>query len=139
MGEGFIIFLSFFAIIFVVLQIILFFKMWGMTNYVNAMRKIFAQEPGTSNFRIEQAMKEYYKGNQQLGNILFDALFDELEFIASLDKQVYDREGRYKKTIYWYKAVYEKVGVPFPDVFEKIKEPEDFYNAFTKVVHEREK
>lgn len=136
--DGLSLFFTLVLIVFAVLQIILFFKIWGMTNDVKAMRKQVA--PVASTFSVTQVLKESYKGNPNLSNIIFDAVFDEMFDVYNGNKAVYDSvnecwtsdDASLEFVSNKYKPLYEKAGIPFPAVFESIKTRDDFKEAFMK-------
>ena len=62
-----------------ILQIILFFKIWGMTNDVRALKKKFTLSPAS--LSTSEILKESYKGNPELPNFLFDAVYKDMEAV----------------------------------------------------------
>lgn len=108
------------VIIFGVLQIILFFKIWGMTNDVKKL---------SSRFSIPDKLdliKEIHKKNPRIADLLFDSLYEALsrEYLASAN---YD----YVKD--QYKMLYRKAGIEFPAVFEAIKNDVDWGTQFLRI------
>lgn len=74
-----------------ILQIILFFKIWGMTNDVRALKKKFTLSPAS--LSTSEILKESYKGNPELPNFLFDAVYKDMEAVWN-DRaaSVYDQQ-----------------------------------------------
>ncbi len=107
--------LSIVMLIFGILQIILFFKIWGMTNDV---QKIMNQTcPFIS---IDSVIKEIYKKNPNIESILFESLYNEMnKDEASMDYLI-------RK----YKPLYEKAGIEMPAIFTDIHTYADFCKTF---------
>lgn len=100
--------------IFGILQIILFFKVWGMTNNVKKIKdKIISPSISTSIIR-----REIKKKNPKIDNMLFDAMWDDLEFVW---ENRYKYDTNYPKHVEYWKELYEQAGVVFPEEVEKIK------------------
>lgn len=107
------------GIAFGILQIILFFKLWAMTNNVKKIKdRIFKPSIPVSIIR-----REIKKKNPHIGDLLFDAMWDELQLMwENRDEYVTD----YPKRIEFYKKLYEQAGVPFPEDAESIKSNADY-------------
>lgn len=125
--EEFMMFFSVILIIFGVLQIILFFKIWGMTNDVKELKNEFISIP--SKWALNKAV---LKGDKhKIAEILFNAMFIRLQ--KAYDDTIPDIDGS-KKEIFAeqistikkeYKERYMKYGITFPDAVDKIEIPED--------------
>ncbi len=127
-----------------ILQIILFFKIWGMTNDVRALKKKFTLS--SVSLSPSEILKEGYKGNPELPNILFDAVYKDMEAVWSdRTASVYDQQTqcwvendeafmtkRIQAIKDHYKAIYARVNIPFPAVFDAISSAGDFEKAFGK-------
>lgn len=127
-----------------ILQIILFFKIWGMTNDVRALKKKFTLS--SVSLSPSEILKEGYKGNPELPNILFDAVYEDIEAVWSdRTASVYDQQTqcwvendeafmtkRIQAIKDHYKAIYARVNIPFPAVFDAISSAGDFGKAFGK-------
>ena len=135
-----------------ILQIILFFKIWGMTNDVRALKKKFTLSPAS--LSTSEVLKESYKGNPELPNFLFDAVYKDMEAVwNNRAESVYDQqtpcwvennevvmtkngEAAMTKRITEikdrYKDLYARVNIPFPAVFDAISSAGDFGKAFSK-------
>lgn len=127
-----------------ILQIILFFKIWGMTNDVRALKKKFTLS--SVSLSPSEILKEGYKGNPELPNILFDAVYEDIEAVWSdRTASVYDQQTqcwvendeafmtkRIQAIKDHYKAIYARVNIPFPAVFDAISSAGDFEKAFGK-------
>lgn len=97
-----------------ILQIILFFKLWGMTNNV---RRITTKIASRSQRNL---VREVLKGGSNAENTLFDYLYADL-------CNTYDEGyGGFEDVIRDYKKIYEQVGIAFPSVFENIETHDDF-------------
>lgn len=127
-----------------ILQIILFFKIWGMTNDVRALKKKFTLSPAS--LSTSEILKESYKGNPELPNFLFDAVYKDMEAVwNNRAESVYDQETqcwvendeafmakRIQSVKDYYKELYARVNIPFPAVFDAISSAGDFEKAFGK-------
>lgn len=103
-------------LVFGILQIILFFKMWGMTNDVKQIRNKLAPDSP------EHFAREILKGDSNTADLLFNALYGELyDAYNKLSEQ-----EAYEEIIKSYKKSYKKAGLAFPAVFENVKSGEDF-------------
>lgn len=106
-------------IIWAILNIILFFKIWGMTKNVAELKTNYLN---STHYGIHTprriAMREILRKNPDIENILFDCLYDEL--CAN-----YDTFGIPEKIIVQYRTIYEKAGVSFPECFNNIAKRED--------------
>lgn len=119
---GAIIFVYLFGVVFFILQIILFFKLWGMTDNVSKLTKRFTK------FERMNVVREAHKGNPDIGSILFDAVYNEFEqaWIDGIPSSI-------ARTKEFYKPLYQKVGIAFPEVLESIKTLSDWKETFSRV------
>lgn len=99
-----------------VLQIILFFKIWGMTNNV---KEIKAQIIKPS-INISTIKREIKKKNPNIGDMLFDAMWEALESVYL------HGNANYWSVITSFKKLYHQAEVPFPEDVEKIKRDSDY-------------
>lgn len=106
-------------LVFGVLQIILFFKIWGMTNDV---RKIKGRT--FSSFSKEVVIKEIYKKNPNIESVLFDALYNEMK------RNYYDAWVSFADIVEQYKPLYEKAGIEIPEIFSNIHNDVDWKKTF---------
>lgn len=112
-------------ITFGILQIILFFKIWGMTNNIsNINKKISHTNIDDLQWQIRKAL---LKGDKQTAsNLLFDGFISELEKI----EYTYNSDEYISKLKDRYTKYFEKIGLPLPHIFENIKISKDVYNIF---------
>lgn len=104
-------------LVFGILQIILFFKVWGMTNDVHAIKQQITPS--------QNLLKEIQKKNPNIESILFDAVYSDMQKSFSGEYIFTPKSVREK-----YKLFYQKAGVGFPDVFEKINDWQDWCEQF---------
>lgn len=101
-------------IVFGILQIILFFKIWGMTNDVREMKKNQQLEPKSIKARIA-----YLRGDKELAQRLMDEyFFEEARDFATSD--IYDFKKNYTIHVESCSNLYANMGLKAPD-FEKYK------------------
>ncbi len=132
--EGMFTFVGIIIIVFGVLQIILFFKMWGMTNDVKKMKnELVGSDP--ENLRKMQLNKAILKEDKnKIAEMLFDELFNQLQFYYSYSYSLNDsrREDYFTSKISnlkkEYKEKYLKYGIDFPESINKIDKREDLEN-----------
>lgn len=105
-------------LVFGILQIILFFKLWGMTNDV---RKLTTHFNSTD---INYIIKEIHKKNPNIADLLFESLYRAMNKEYGWTNEGYDSiKNKYKK-------LYAKAGIEFPSVFENINTKEDWESTF---------
>lgn len=118
------------SIIFGILQIILFYKIWIMTNDVKELKNEFMSIP--TKWELNKAV---LKGDKhKIAEILFNAMFIRLKQAYDDSYPDYDgsKEVIFKEQIsiikQEYKERYLKYGIPFPDSVDKIEKLEDIDN-----------
>jgi hypothetical protein len=124
MEEGTIAFIVIVITIFGILQIMLSFKLWGMTDDVKKIKKSFTSGEGP----LMEAQIYYMKGDMvKCKDILDEALFREILTYcnkAHYSTFYYDWSNYkidLKKTSEKYKNIYVKMGIDMPDI-EKYKD-----------------
>jgi len=123
--------LSVILIIFGILQIMLFFKIWVMTDDVSFIKN----KNGTSD-KIKNAQIEYMKGNLDRSKDLPDRCL--YEDIMNLGKSVpYNPEylRRFDMLENSYKALYDRIGLNIPNI-QKYKDKHNLPNYDKKNVVE---
>lgn len=113
-----------------VLQIILFYKIWIMTDNVKEMKEQFVGNPDQWSLN-----KAILKGDKsKISDILFNSMFAKIK--KYYDDTIPDYDGT-KVEIFVnliselkkdYKEKYLKYGIDFPEAIEKIEKPEDIEN-----------
>ncbi|MFR9542897.1 MAG: hypothetical protein SNH27_12675 [Rikenellaceae bacterium] len=94
-----------------VLSIILFFKVWSMTNNVKELKKqLVDNNTGRLQVRIALAKK-----SSNLKDILFDAMFKELS-VAYFTSE--SKTADIINVIKEYKKYYKRAGIEFPSEFD---------------------
>lgn len=114
--------LSIILLVFGVLQIILFFKLWGMTNNVrNIWWKM--DESGMIRFYMMTSQKE--KAYQCVISQLYNELSNNIPFMS--------KEGFCDKTgdiIEKYRKMVKEIGYELPDMLSK---PDEFYDNYKRI------
>ncbi len=115
-------------VVFGILQIILFFKLWGMTNDVrNISKNIGARTTNTYNQLEKYIWQLLLEGRK-------DKAIDFLnrDLIETLIKCILQGYSAYavKEIKDDYRKYYEKLGVPFPEQIEKINTLKDLEQLF---------
>ena len=110
-------------IIAAILQIVLFFKIWNMTNDISKMRKKYLLHSS------EDILKEIIKGNKCVESLLYDGVYEEYKshFLSA------NSPKSYEKTRLKYDALYKKAGLAMPEILVNIKSKEDFQKVFRTV------
>ena len=122
--EGFMGFLGVVILIFGILQIILFFKVWGMTNNVMKIRRRYVKDEDVDNL-IRRA---YYKGDiytvqDLLTEQLLDAVFGYM--LDSMDARynyVSIRKDKVDEAIIAFKPLFDRFGLEVPENILKLRE-----------------
>lgn len=122
-------FVSVIIIIFGILQIILFFKLWGMTNNVERINNKVRGRLSDSNLGWE-IRKSILKGDKKRAE---DLLFDE--FIYDLKQKCNVYNGGSDEEIAELKAdyskYYEQINSKLPESIQCLKSKGDFFKVFT--------
>lgn len=101
---------------FAVLQIILFFKVWGMTNDVEKIKEGQTRQKGVD------ARIAYLRGDKEKAQMLLDEYFFE-EARKFAENANYDFERNYKTHANYCSNLYANMELKAPD-FEKYKNKE---------------
>ena len=135
-----------------ILEIILFFKIWGMTNDIRALKKDFFHEKTDESYYL---MAKNLRKNLVLGNIehvkktLLTNFMDEIiKSYSKLPLQGYERDENGKDRLVSYeeknlrtpiapyvenlRKQFEKIGEPLPPYINNMATYGDFLNIFTK-------
>lgn len=107
------------VIVFGVLQIILFFKMWGMTNNT---KRIWSKMNESNH--IEKACASYIKGDiDETEKLLNEAFLLEIAKLSAADLEDFEEwASRLSKIIGKYTKAFKKIDRPAPD-FDKYRNP----------------
>lgn len=112
-------FLTIILLIFGVLQIILFFKVWGMTNNVKKIKKRLLDESSFDDVR-----KALLGDDKELAQkLLINNLISEL--IEYSNNRDYKGYSNVEAIIDIYKISFSKLGLDIPDNIKKIKTIEE--------------
>lgn len=148
---GWLIFCGFIVFLWGVLEIILFFKVWSMTNDVKEMKRSLLNE---KQFDTTRAKVNYLRRNLILGNKDRVKKMLLLEFINNVQDNYYAMpEGKYETVDGKYMLVdqteenlkkpigcftsklenqFERIDEPVPAYIMRMKTYGDFFNVFTK-------
>lgn len=115
-------------IIFGILQIILFFKLWEMTNNVKRINNKIEKKCGTD--LIWEIRKSILKGDKKKAeNLLLDEFVNDLRQLLRENNHLTEDDITELKTD--YAKYYEQLGGKLPESIQNIKSKEDFYKVFT--------
>lgn len=121
-------FLSVILIIFGILQIILFFKLWEMTNDVRRISEKIGAQPIDTFVKLEQSIRKLLlegKKDQAIDLLKSNLVKDVVGCISA--KYSIEDINKIKDN---YRKYYEKLGVPFPEQIEKINTLSDLEKLF---------
>lgn len=105
-------------IVFGILQIILFFKVWGMTNHV---KRIWKQM--NSNDLLSEACVAYLKGDiESTERLANEAFLQEVALLAKSAGNLEDWTSDYWDLKQKYIQIFKKIEKPAPD-FDKYSDP----------------
>lgn len=104
-------FLTIVLLVFGALQIILFFKVWKMTNDV----KFIWKKIENTDF-LADACVSYIKGNlEETEKLVNEAFLQEVSFLSKSSEYRTDWEKDYEKLKLKYARIFKKIGKPAPD------------------------
>ena len=116
--EGLIQFTGIVMIAFGILQIILFFKVWGMTNNVKCIWKKIDNKDFLS-----EACISYIKGNlDETERLANEAFLQEVAYLSKSSESLNDWTTGYWKLKQKYTRLFKKIEKPAPD-FDKYDDP----------------
>lgn len=133
--ENFINILGIVMLAFGILQIILFFKLWGMTNDVRWLKQHLGKEVDQQ----REIMKAIYRGDPNIEHLLFDYAYTRFHFAYERYFELYGGNADYKdreapmfaRALTEASVIYNKVGIAVPEVFCAIKSCKDFDAYFS--------
>ena len=115
-------------VIFGILQIILFFKLWGMTNDIRRISEKIGAQPIDTFIKLEQSIRKLLlegKKDKAIDLLKSNLVKDLIDFISKgYDYQIVNNLKNN------YREYYEKLGVPFPEQIEKINTLKDLEQLF---------
>lgn len=114
--------------VFSILQIILFFKLWEMTNNVKRINNKIERTCDTD--LLWEIRKSILKGDiRRAENLLSDEFVNDLRQLLRDNNHLTETSIAELKTD--YAKYYAQLGVSLPDSIKRIKSKEDFYKVFT--------
>lgn len=122
MGE----FISLVTLVFGVLHIILFFKIWHMTGNVQAIKNKMIPTELTELQKKMFLLKEIEKKSPDIANILFEAVYEEMWYCYRFNNQ----KGKYERVVEKYSVFYDRAKLDVPEAFSSIKNNADFRRIF---------
>lgn len=115
-------------VVFGILQIILFFKLWGMTNDVRHISEKIGAQPIDTFPQLEQSIRKLLlegEKDQAIDLLRSNLVKDLIDYISK--GYNYQIINNLKNN---YREYYEKFGVPFPEQVEKINTLKDLEQLF---------
>ena len=115
--EGLMNFTGFIIIAFGIMQIILFFKIWGMTNNVNRIwKKIDSKD------FLSEACITYIKDDlEETNKLANEAFLQEVAMLSKSSNAYADWEEGFNKLEKKYTRIFKKIEKPAPD-FDKYRD-----------------
>lgn len=108
-------------LIFAVLQIVLFFKIWGMTNDIKSIKEKINPKD-----RLWETKRAILKGNKEMASsLIVDAMLDDIQ--ASIFSH-YGSMNSMKEVKEKYEPIFEKVEVEMPEAIRKLESFSDVTN-----------
>ena len=112
--------LSIISVVAIVLGVILFFKIWRMTNDVKALRDKF-----DANTNQNSINKAYLLGaNEELRNLILDDFFKEMATKFQLDNKNYEQAFKKARTRLGERL--SKIGEGMPERLNNLQSGKDF-------------
>lgn len=122
-------FLAIIVLVFGALQIILFFKIWGMTNNVKKLTEHFLCNSDYENIGDNiRLAKMRGRTKEQIQQYLAENMANDI--MRTYSSQYFDMERAIRK----WEQIFNNAGVEIPDYLEQIKTSEDVI----KLYHEKE-
>jgi hypothetical protein len=112
-----------------ILQIILFFKVWGMTNDIRELKKDHFCETDIETYyqKATFARKNLVLGRkEQVKSMLLK------NFIHNIEQNYINNEQSLRPYVDNLKAQFEKIGEKLPEYIDKMETFGDFYQLFSK-------
>lgn len=107
-------------IVFGLLQIILFFKIWRMTNHVKGIWD------KTKDSTLHKACLSYVKGDiDETEKLLHEAFLNDTSALSLVASDMDDWLSEYNKIKTKYTKAFEKINKPAPD-FKKFRNPDAY-------------
>lgn len=113
-----------------ILQIILFFKIWGMTNNIKALKKDYFNEANLLSMSLEDK-KEYIRRNLVLGKKDNVKKLFLMTFIQNITNSYTNNKASIRPYVDNLKKQYEKIGEELPPYISKMETFGDFFCMFT--------
>jgi hypothetical protein len=112
-----------------ILQIILFFKIWGMTNDIRELKKDHFCETDIETYyqKATFARKNLVLGRkEQVKSMLLK------NFIHNIEQNYINNEQSLRPYVDNLKAQFEKIGEKLPEYIDKMETFDDYYQLFSK-------
>ncbi|MBD8389621.1 hypothetical protein [Dysgonomonas sp. BGC7] len=110
--------------VFAVLQIILFFKLWGMTNHVKEMKE--AVEINSLFNNMWKVRRALFKGDKRKAKeLLDDAFITEIMLFTRYSKENF---SSIPQIIEYFQKIYDKHGFEMPEELSKLTSRKDAEN-----------
>jgi hypothetical protein len=112
-----------------ILQIILFFKVWGMTNDIRELKKDHFCETDIETYyqKATFARKNLVLGRkEQVKSMLLK------NFIYNIEQNYINKEQSLRPYVDNLKAQFEKIGEKLPEYIDKMETFDDYYQLFSK-------
>jgi hypothetical protein len=112
-----------------ILQIILFFKVWGMTNDIRELKKDHFCETDIETYyqKATFARKNLVLGRkEQVKSMLLK------NFIHNIEQNYINNEQSLRPYVDNLKAQFEKIGEELPEYIDKMETFGDYYQLFSK-------
>ena len=123
--SGFILVLMIVLLVWGILEVILFFKVWGMTNNVEKIKKNMLRS------NTQELLRKYrlFGQNDKAAEIVIqDFLFELEKYVNSMD---YQATESIEKDVEGLEAELSQLGVKLPEEFRKLKVAKDYYDLGT--------
>lgn len=119
-------FLAIIVLVFGVLQIILFFKLWGMTNNVRKLTEHFAigSDYASIGDKVRLA-KMQGRTKEQIQTLLAENMANEII-------EGYNKAGGVEDTVKKWEQIFKNAGIDMPDHLKQIKTYEDVISLYSE-------
>lgn len=114
------------VMVFGILQIVLFFKLWGMTNNIRWIKRNIDKQGEERDREISKAIQ---KRNPDLSSQIFDYVYNDF-YAAYQESKYLGFPSGFKTALQKAERVYEKANIEMPEIFGKISSCKDFDSYF---------
>lgn len=132
-GSGWLTFLMIILLVWGILEVILFFKLWGMTNNVKQMKNQIVRYNKRDDFRRYRLLGKKEEAAEALIEVFFDSM------ITYIHSEEYDPDRNIEEEVSELENHLSQFGVKIPKEIKALKTARNFWNVgFVKTIKTEE-